>query len=51
VAEVEAWVFGFIESLSDEDQEFEVDDQEECSVLDWHEKIPEDDWDQLDSEY
>jgi hypothetical protein len=51
VTEVEEWMFGFINSLSEEDQEFEVDDQEEGSVLDWEEKIPEDDWDQLDSEY
>ena len=51
VTEVEEWMFGFINSLSEEDQEFEVDDQEEGSVLDWDEKTPEDDWDQLDSEY
>ena len=43
VTEVEEWVSGFIESLSDEDQEFEVEDHEEGSVLDWDEEIPEDD--------
>lgn len=51
VTEVEDWIAGFIESLCDEDQDFRVDDQDEGSVLDWDEKTPEDDWDQLYSEY
>ena len=51
VTEVEDWISGFIESLCDEDQDFEVDDQDERLVLDWDEKTPEDDWDQLDSAY
>ena len=51
VTEVEDWIAGFIESLCDENQDFDVDDQDEGSVLEWDEKTPEDDWDQLDSEY
>jgi len=48
VTEVEDWILGFIESLCDEEQAFEVDDQDEESALDWHEEGGEDYWDQLD---
>ena len=49
--EIEDWLAGFIQSLCDEEQEFEVDDQDEGSALDWHEGVAEDYWGKLDSEY
>lgn len=49
--EIEDWIFSFIESLCDDEQEFEVDDQDEGSALDWQEEVVEDYWEKLDSEY
>lgn len=49
MTDVEDWVYGFVQSMCDEDEAFSIDDQ--SSALDWDEKMPEDDWDQLDSEY
>lgn len=50
VAEIEDWMAGFIGSLCDEDQMFEVDDHDEGSALDWHEEVIDDYWGKLDSE-
>jgi len=47
--EVEDWLSGFVGSICDDEQEFEVDDQGEA--LDWHEEVVEDYWEKLDSEY
>ena len=51
MTDVVDWVPFFIESLCDEDQDFEVNDQDEGAVMDWDEKAPENDWDLLDSAY
>ena len=51
IVEIEDWMAGFIESLCDEEQEFEVDDQDEGFALDWHDEVVEDYWEKLDSEY
>jgi hypothetical protein len=48
VVELENWISGFIASLCDDEQEFEIDDHEEDSALDWNEVI-EDYWDRLES--
>ena len=49
LVEVEDWISGFVGSICDEEQEFEVDDQGEA--LEWHEELVEDYWEKLDSEY
>ena len=51
ISEIEDWMAAFIQSLCDEEQEFEVDDQDEESALDWHAEVAEDYWEKLDSEY
>ena len=48
IIEIEEWISDFIESLCEEDQEFEIDDQDEGSLIDWHEKGSGNDWDKLE---
>lgn len=50
VAEIEDWIAGFVGSLCDEVQRFEVDNQDEGSGLDWDKKVVEEYWEKLDSE-
>jgi hypothetical protein len=49
ISELEDWIVGFIASLCDEEEAFEVEDLDEDSAVDWQEVQVDGYWEQLES--
>jgi hypothetical protein len=49
LTELEDWVYAFVRSLCDQDEDLHIHD--ETSELDWDEEKSEDDWDSLETGY